>query len=185
VLIPEFGEHPIVKAAATLYQGRCEVELLAFQESFPDDSLNRMLSEGKRYEVGLGRGWHVDTWAHSLKAFLLLSDVAEENGHLPGSHRLGFSMDSPLYLRMSWPVLPPDPLDQSHLYLNEDQSRSVDGRRDIVAGTGRAGTLYLSDTRAFHRAKPVVSGFGECSEIISPEKERDPRSERVAGFCKV
>jgi hypothetical protein len=95
-----------------------------------------MLSEGKRYEVGLGRGWHVDTWAHSLKAFLLLSDVAEENGpflHVPGSHRLVFSMDSLLYLRMSWPVLPPDPLDKSHLYLNEDQSRSVDRRRDIVS----------------------------------------------------
>jgi len=56
------------------------------------------------------------------------------------------------------PVLPPDPLDQSHLYLDEDQSRGIEGRRDIVAGTGRAGTLYLSDTRAFHRAKPVVSG---------------------------
>ena len=55
-LMPEFGEHPIVKAAATLYHGRCEVERLAFQESFPDESLNRMLSEGKRYEVGLGRG---------------------------------------------------------------------------------------------------------------------------------
>lgn len=160
-LLPEFGEHPIVKAAATLYWGRCKVERLAFQESFPDESLNRMLSEGKRYEVGLGRGWHVDTWSHSLKAFVLLSDVEEENGpfqHVSGSHRLGFSLDSLLYLRMSWPVLPPDPLDQSHLYLDEDQSRAIDGRKDIVAGTGGAGTLYLSDTRAFHRAKPVLSG---------------------------
>jgi hypothetical protein len=160
-LMPEFGEHPLVKAAATLYQGRSTVERLAFQESFPDESLDRMLSEGKRYEVGLGRGWHVDTWAHSLKAFILLSDVAEENGpflHVSGSHRLGFSKDSLWYLRMSWPVLPPDPLVQSHLYLDEDQSRGIDGRRDIVAGTGRAGTLYLSDTRAFHRATPVVSG---------------------------
>ena len=161
VLMPEFGEHPIVRAVATLYRGRCQVERLAFQESFPDESLNRMLSEGKRYEVGLGRGWHVDTWAHSLKAFVLSSDVGEENGpflHVSGSHRLGFSMDSLLYLRMSWPVLPPDPLDQSNLYLNEDQSRRVEERRDMVAGTGRAGTLYLSDPRAFHRAKPVLSG---------------------------
>ena len=55
VLMAEFGEHPIVKAAATLYWGRCQVERLAFQESFADESLNRMLSEGKRYEVGLGR----------------------------------------------------------------------------------------------------------------------------------
>jgi Phytanoyl-CoA dioxygenase (PhyH) len=160
-LMPEFGEHPLVKNAATLYQGRCKVERLAFQESFPDESLDRMLSEGKRYEVGLGRGWHVDTWSHSLKAFVLLSDVAEENGpfqHVSGSHRLGFSKDSLLYLRMSWPVLPPDPLVQSHLYLDEDQSRGIEQRRDIVAGTGRAGTLYLSDTRAFHRAKPVISG---------------------------
>jgi hypothetical protein len=161
VLMADFGEHPIVKAAAMLYWGRCQVERLAFQESFPDESLDRMLSEGKRYEVGLGRGWHVDTWSHSLKTFVLLSDVAEENGpfqHVSGSHRLGFSMDSLLYLRMSWPVLPPDPLDQSHLYLNEDQSRRLETRRDIVAGTGRAGTLYLADTRAFHRAKPVLSG---------------------------
>jgi hypothetical protein len=160
-LMPEFGEHPIVKAAATLYQGRCKVERLAFQESFPDESLDRMLSEGKRYEVGLGRGWHVDTWSHSLKAFVLLSDVAEENGpflHVSGSHRLGLSKDSLLYLRMSWPVLPPDPLVQSHLYLDEDQSRALEGRQGIVTGTGRAGTIYFSDTRAFHRAKPVVSG---------------------------
>ena len=109
-LMADFGEHPIVKAAATLYWGRCKVERLAFQESFPDESLNQMLSEGKRYEVGLGRGWHVDTWSHSLKAFILLSDVEEENGpfqHVSGSHRLGFSMDSLLFLRMSWPVLPP------------------------------------------------------------------------------
>ena len=69
-LLPEFGEHPLVRAVATLYWGRCQVERLAFQESFPDESLDRMLSEGKRYEVGLGRGWHVDTWAHSLKAFV-------------------------------------------------------------------------------------------------------------------
>ena len=161
VLMPEFGEHPLVKAAATLYQGRCKVERLAYQESFPDDSVDRLLSEGKRYEVGLGRGWHVDTWSHSLKAFLLLSDVAEENGpflHVSGSHRLGFSKDSLLYLRMSWPVLPPDPLVQSNLYLDEDQSQRIEARRDIVAGIGGAGTLYLSDTRAFHRAKPVISG---------------------------
>jgi hypothetical protein len=161
VLMPEFGEHPLVKAAATLYWGRCKVERLAFQENFPDESLNRMLSEGKRYEVGLGRGWHVDTWSHSLKAFVLLSDVDEENGpflHVSGSHRLGFSTDSLLYLRMSWPVLPPDPLDQSRLYLDQEQSCRIEGHRDIVAGTGRAGTLYLSDTRAFHRAKPVLSG---------------------------
>ena len=161
VLMAEFGAHPIVRAVATLSRRRCQAERLAFQESFPDESLNRMLSEGKRYEVGLGRGWHVDTWSHSLKAFVLLSDVEEENGpfqHVSGSHRLGFSLDSLLYLRMSWPVLPPDPLDQSHLYLDEDQSRAIDGRKDIVAGTGGAGTLYLSDTRAFHRAKPVLSG---------------------------
>ena len=161
VLMPEFGEHPLVKAAATLYWGRCKVERLAFQENFPDQSLNHMLSEGKRYEAGLGRGWHVDTWAHSLKALLLLSDVSEENGpfqHVSGTHRLAFSMDSLLFLRMSWPVVPPDPLVQSHLYLDEDQSRRIEKRRDIVAGTGRAGTLYLADTRAFHRAKPVILG---------------------------
>ena len=28
----------------------------------------------------------------------------------------------------------------------------------IVAGTGEAGTLYFADTRALHRAKPVLSG---------------------------
>src|SRR6476661_7658121 len=55
-LTPEFGEHPIVKNAATLYQGRCKVERL-----------------------------------------------------------------------------------QSHLCLDEDQSRGIEQRRDIVAGTGRAG----------------------------------------------
>jgi hypothetical protein len=48
---PEFGEHPVVKASAALYQGRCEVERLAFQESFPDESLDRMLSEGKRLRL--------------------------------------------------------------------------------------------------------------------------------------
>jgi hypothetical protein len=48
------------------------------------------------------------------------------------------------------------PLVQSDLYL--DQSRGIEERREIVARIGRAGTLYLSDTRAFHRAKPVVSG---------------------------
>ena len=50
-----------------------------------------------------------DQWTRghiASKAFVLLSDVGEENGpcqHVLGSHRLGFSMDSLLFLRVSWP----------------------------------------------------------------------------------
>jgi hypothetical protein len=96
----------------------------------------------------------VDTWSHSLKAFVLLPDVGEENGpcqHVLGSHRLGFSMDSLFFLRGSWPVLPPDPLDQSHLYLDEDQSRTH----------RKTGEIFEARSRLSSKAGMETSGV-EC-----------------------
>jgi hypothetical protein len=164
-LMTEFGNHPLIRAVSMHYMGFHKVFRLSFQESVPDPEVDRVLATAKDaaslMKLGVGRSWHFDTWNYALKAFVLLSDVTEENGpfvHVLGSHRFDFSMLNLTRLRLSWSILPPDPFDNSVLYLSGHQAETISRRRDIVAGTGPAGTLYFADTRGIHRGMALRTG---------------------------
>lgn len=103
--------------------------------------------------------WHTDTWKHRFKAFLYLSDVAEENAplrYLAGSHTgknwrvRRFWLD---YLRHAV-----GGSSVNHYVARETASeRHNPAFREVVC-TGPAGTLILFDTRGIHRGSPLESG---------------------------
>jgi hypothetical protein len=119
---------------------------------------NRVI--GEKSEMRVGR-WHLDSLRAQIKVFLFLNDVTPANGPLeliPGSHRAGFKALHALDGRL---VRPTDFLGQTRRYQRLDDAwvaaveRAAGGSHAFNCG---AGTVFVVDTSAIHRARPCLNG---------------------------
>jgi len=99
--------------------------------------------------------YHIDHWKTRIKAFLLLSDVTEEQApfvYLSGSHR-----EARWRRRWDWGYETRGPEGAT---LSIDQVRSLQHRYRFVERTitGTAGDLILANTRGIHRGNELQRG---------------------------
>jgi hypothetical protein len=103
---------------------------------------------------GSGQGYHRDSmYERQIKAFLYLSDVAEENGpfqYMVGTHTKGSVLRT---------------LDLPHIENNLKRFRGPElddwrhrQRIRLETITGSAGDVILADTRGVHTGIPILSG---------------------------
>lgn len=97
---------------------------------------------------------HLDTALHSLKAFLALEDITEDNGPFISLKGSGFSKDLiPNYVGML------SSKNNAHL-INEDQIKKINlkNKKKYYKGIVKQGDLVLIDTRNIHYASSLLKG---------------------------
>jgi len=107
--------------------------------------------------TGLGRRWHVDSWKHGLKVMLLLSDVETKNGPMiviKKSNKL-FCKSMKFYNKISSFLRCFPNFNSNHLQYN---SSDIYNKENIVELKGKAGDLFIIDTRMVHRAGVMKDG---------------------------
>ena len=110
--------------------------------------------------TGLGRRWHVDSWRHGLKVMLLLSDVEIKNGPMvviKKSNKL-FCNCMNFYNKISSFLRCIPNFNSNHLQYN---SSDIYNKENIVELKGKAGDLFIVDTRMLHRAGVMKNGERE------------------------
>lgn len=129
-------------ASKYLCVDNAKLELTYFQESKPRNDLDSVP----------GGEFHIDDNKANIKFFVYLSNVGKENGPfvvVPGTHR--WKESKRIFRALCWALtkkrnvlyykMNPAPLELKAKYI-----------------TGSAGTFFITDTTAWHRAEPVKKG---------------------------
>lgn len=157
----EIAGDPFLSSLVKAYMGPSAPKELIFQLSYPDAKIGPMIAEGRPLEVGLGRGWHTDSWETDVKAMFFLSDISEDDGpftYVPKSHHLRINSTFPVTISKFWKTVPPEPFDSNQLYFSREQIANLGFERRAVPMTGPAGTVVIADTRGVHHAAIQKSG---------------------------
>ncbi len=119
-----------------------------------------MIKNNNNTITGLGRRWHVDSWRHGLKVMLLLSNVDNKNGPMTvikKSNKLLCNCMNFYHKISSFLKCIPN-FNSNHLQYNPTD---IYNRENIVELKGKAGDLFIVDTRMLHRAGVMKDGKRE------------------------
>ncbi len=121
-----------------------KVEISYYQESYPVESVNDVP----------GGEFHVDDNKANVKYFIYLSDVNQLNGPfccVPESNL--WRLQCSLWRGLLWELT----RQRYFLYGYLINAKTFEKREKTI--TGLAGTHFLVDTTALHRAQPVLNGY--------------------------
>lgn len=102
--------------------------------------------------------WHIDSFQRQYKIFTYLSDVTENSGAfevIPKTHKMGFKVRQlikgkyfSIFKRPDWRV---------YRQLQDEMIDDLQGTSlEPIKITGKAGTTFIADTSAMHRASPCI-----------------------------
>lgn len=141
-----FFRHPELDAIARAY---LSPEVVSFR-----NEIDVRFASNQNLQADL---YHFDNWRPILKAFLLLTDVGEDQApfrYLCGSHRWGLWR---YRHEVDFDVHGPDGR-FGHFFPQEVRKLRREHSWREVLGTGRAGTLILADTRGLHAGTVLRNG---------------------------
>lgn len=158
-VIASYVEHVRDIAAEYFNDKNITVEMTLYQHSKREGSLD---------DVPGGEAFHIDDGRKTLKFFLYLTDVNEDNGpfcYAPKSH--GLSGWLKFCRIIEWFITTRH---FSLYFMNEDK---IINKYNQVKICQDAGTVFCADTTGFHRATPVIKGEREVFVVSFNEKRLD------------
>jgi hypothetical protein len=157
--VARYVEHVRTIAAEYFSDKNIKVEMTLYQHSKREDSLG---------DVPGGEAFHIDDGRKTLKFFLYLTDVGEDNGpfcYAPKSH--GLTGWLKFFRIIEWFITTRH---FSLYFMNENKIINKYGQVRVCLN---AGTLFCADTTGFHRATPVMKGEREVFVVSFNEKRFD------------
>ena len=133
-----------VTASSYLSVKKAHLELTYFQTSKSRSDINDIP----------GGEFHIDDNKANVKFFIYLSDVSKNNGPfvvVPKTHQ--WKDPGRITRALSFALTKNEP---TYLYHSGDKQSLEDNAVHI---NGKAGTLFIADTTAWHRAEPVRDGY--------------------------